>query len=308
MAKHKKPKPQMAAGKKNETSKRPAHEIKPRILTNGYVAIKECRIGLMMYNINDLIGGRGLDLYGEAKWADLELLGQILHPGDVVVDAGANIGNHTVFYGKKVGPSGVVFALEPQRIVFEILCANLALNGLSNVIPMQVGAGDQAGMIRLPLTNPTVAQNFGAVNIEGHASGEPLRIIQIDELELQRWNLIKVDVEGMEIKVLRGAERTIRKCRPFLFVENNDMKGAPDTVQALFDLGYKCWWQIAPHYNPNNYLHNPINVWENFAPDSNMLCLPEENKMAMNDFEPVIDLEDNWVAALKRRGLIINGF
>ena len=278
--------------------------VKPRLLANGFAAVKECRLGLMMYNVNDLIGGRGLDLYGEAKWSDLELLGQLLCAGDVVIDVGANIGNHTVFYAKKVSPGGVVYALEPQRITFEFLCANLVLNSLTNVIPMQVGVGETEGQLIVPMADPNVIQNFGAVKIEGHTIGDLVKIITLDTLELQRCNLIKIDVEGMEFQVLQGAEKTIRTCRPFLFVENNELEGSPKTVQKLFDLGYKCWWQIAPHYNPNNYFHNKENVWANVMPDSNMLCVPEENNLNVTGFEPVINPSDNWVEALRRRGLI----
>jgi FkbM family methyltransferase len=288
----------------NPIVKLPAHQVNPRLLANGFAAVKECRLGLMMYNVNDLIGGRGLELYGEAKWSDLELLGQLLRDGDVVVDVGANIGNHTVFYAKKVSPGGVVYALEPQRITFEFLCANLVLNGLTNVVPMQVGAGEAEGQLIVAVTDPNVVQNFGALKIEGHTSGDLVKIITLDTLELRRCNLIKIDVEGMELQVLQGAEKTIRTCRPFLFVENNDLEGSPKTVQKLLDLGYKCWWQIAPHYNPNNYFHNKENVWANVMPDSNMLCVPEENNLNVSGFEPVINPSDNWGSALRRRGLI----
>lgn len=277
---------------------------RPRLLQSGFTAIKECRIGTMMYNINDMIGGRGLDLYGEAKWADVELLGQILQPGDVAVDVGANIGNHTVFYAKKVSPGGFVFAFEPQRITFEILCANLVLNSLVNVMPLHAGAGASEGTIRVPILDPNASQNFGAVSIEGHTNGDHVRVMPVDALELSRCKLIKVDVEGMELKVLQGAEKTIKNCRPFLFVENNDKEGAPDTVQKILDLGYNCWWKIAPHYNPENYFGNQENIWANLLPEANMVCIPSENTIKVNGLEPVTGPNDTWVEALRRQGLI----
>ncbi len=138
-----------------------------------------------------------MDLYGEAKWSDLELLGQLLQAGDVVVDVGANIGNHTVFYAKKVSPRRVVYALEPQRITFEFLCANLVLNGLTNVIPMQVGAGEVGGQLTVPLADPNIMQNFGAVNTEGNSSGDLVNVIPLDALELKRCNLIKINEKGV---------------------------------------------------------------------------------------------------------------
>ena len=282
----------------------PQNTLHSRMLVNNYVAIKQCRHGLFMYNLNDLFVGRGMDIYGEWCEAELDCLGQILKSGDVVVDVGANIGTHTVFFSQKVSPGGLVYAFEPQRITFEFLCANLALNGLLNVIPLQNGASDLPGEIVVPILNPAIAQNFAALKIEGHAAGDFVKVQPLDTLGLKRCNLIKIDVEGMELKVLKGAEKTIRDCRPLLFVENNDRNGDPELVQALFDLGYNCWWHIAPYYNPNNFFHNAENVWENIVPEANMICVPKESALNVNGFEPVASVSDTWVQAVTRLGLI----
>jgi FkbM family methyltransferase len=282
-------------------SRTPLH---PRLLMNGYVSIKQCRHGLFMYNLNDLFVGRGMDIYGEWCEAELACLGQILKSGDVVIDVGANIGTHTVFFSKKVAAEGMVYAFEPQRITFEFLCANLALNGLLNVVPLQNGAGDQLGEIIVPVLNPSIAQNFAALKIEGHAAGDLVKVLPLDALELKRCNLIKIDVEGMELKVLQGAEKTIRDHRPLLFVENNNREGAPELVQTLFDMGYKCWWHIAAYYNPDNFFHNKENVWANFVPESNMICVPKESNLNVTGFETVISATDTWVQALNRLGLV----
>lgn len=275
-------------------------KIPARLTTNGYTAIKQCRDGMMIYNINDLFVGRSLDLYGEWCAEELIILDKILRPGDVVIDVGANIGSHTVFFGRKVEPSGVVYAIEPQRLTFEFLCANLAINGLVNTIPLQVGAGEKEEQIMIPVLNPESPQNFAALSIEGHTQGEPVKIITIDSLNLQRCNLIKIDVEGMELQVLSGAVQTIKTCRPFLFVENNTKEGAPQTVQAIFELGYTCWWHIAPYYNPDNFFHNRENIFANFVPESNMICVPQELNLNVTGFEPVVGIEDNWVQAVMR--------
>ncbi len=278
--------------------------LHPRLLENGYISIKQCRHGLFMYNLNDLFVGRGMDIYGEWCEAELDCLGQILKSGDVVVDVGANIGTHTVFFSRKVSPGGVVYAFEPQRLTFEFLCANLALNSLLNVVPMQNGAGDLPGEIIVPILNPSVAQNFAALKIEGHDAGDVVKVQPLDSLELKRCNLIKIDVEGMELKVLRGAEKTIKDCRPLLFVENNNREGAPELVQTIFDLGYNCWWHIAPYYSPNNFFHNTENVWENFVPEANMICVPRESALNVTGFEPVAGIADTWVQVVNRLGQI----
>ncbi len=279
-------------------------KLPPSLLTNGYVSIKQCRHGLFMYNLNDLFVGKAMDIYGEWSEAELACLGQILKSGDVVIDVGANIGTHTVFFSKKVCPGGMVYSFEPQRITFEFLCANVALNGLVNVTPIQAGAGDRAFETIIPVLDPSITQNFGNLNIEGHSAGEKIRVLPLDALELQRCNLIKIDTEGMELKVLHGAEKTIQNCRPFLFVENNAREGAPEMVQMLFDLNYTCWWQIASYYNPGNFFKNEENGWANFAPEANMICAPEEINLNATGFEPVTHSTDTWVQAISRMGQI----
>ncbi len=271
-----------------------------RIVENGYVAIKNCRDGLMMYNLNDLFISRSLDVYGEWCYAETALLGQLLKSGDVVLDVGANIGTHTVFFGKKVSPGGLVYAFEPQRVTFEFLCSNIVLNGLVNVIPLQKGASDQPGEVNIPILNPAIAQNFGGMHIEGHENGDKVSIIPLDDLNLERCNLIKIDVEGMELKVLQGAKKTIQKCHPFLFIENNGREGAPDLVKAISDMNYSCWWQIATYFNPDNYFKNPENIWPNIAPEANMICASNEINFNINGFEKVISPEDSWIQAIGR--------
>ena len=104
-----------------------------RPINRGNNRLKTCRHGEMIFNVHDQHIGRSLDLYGEWAESELELLGLFIKPGDLVVDVGANIGTHTVFFAQRAGAAGQVYALEPQRIVFQSLCANLALNGLLNV-------------------------------------------------------------------------------------------------------------------------------------------------------------------------------
>jgi FkbM family methyltransferase len=287
-----------------KTIVQPPTPVHPRLLVNGYVSIKQCRHGLFMYNLNDMYVSRAMDIYGEWSESELACLGQMLKSGDVVIDVGANIGTHSVFFSKKTAPGGMVFALEPQRITFEFLCANIALNGLLNVIPMQVGAGDRPGEIIVPVLDPSIVQNFAALNIEGHSAGDLIKVIPLDALELKRCNLIKIDVEGMELKVLNGAEKTIRNCRPFLFVENHNPQGSPELLQRLSEFGYNCWWQIASYYNPDNFFHNKEKVWANASPEANMICAPKEFNLNVSGFEPVISAADTFLQAIARMSLI----
>lgn len=275
----------------------------PRLLTNGYVAVKQCRHGLMMYNLNDVCVGQSLDTYGEFFEHELSTLGQILRAGDVVVDVGANIGTHTLFFTQKVAPGGFVFAIEPQRITYEFLCANLALNRVVNAVPLRMAAGRVHGNIHVPVLDPNHENNFAALNVNGHSIGDIVEVKPLDDLQLQRCNLIKVDVEGMEFDVICGAEKTIRACRPFLFIENNSREGSPQTVQALVDLGYTCYWHIEATYNPANFFQSPKIGVSNYH-EANMLCIPKEFNLNVTGFQPVADPNDTSIKALIRLGVL----
>src|SRR5436309_7187120 len=120
----------------------------------GFNRLKKCRHGRMLYNIHDQYIGRSLDLYGEFSEGEVELFQQIVKPGDVVIDVGANIGAHTLWFAKTVGNGGGVVAFEPQRLIFQTLCANLALNNVMNVMAFWQAVGEAPGVIVVPIFDP----------------------------------------------------------------------------------------------------------------------------------------------------------
>lgn len=274
-----------------------------RILTNGYSAIKKCRHGIFAYNINDAFVGKSLDLYGEWAEAEMNVLESLIHEGDVVLDVGAYIGTHTVFFAKKVGPNGFVIAIEPQRLSFNLLCANIALNNYANVRLINSFASDKRKVIKVPVLDPNSIQNFGGIRIGKQKQGEPLETVMIDSFELPKCNLIKVDVEEAEIQVLEGAKLTIKKCRPILYIENNVLGLSTDIITKLSELNYKCFWHIYPMFNPKNYFANKTNVFASFEPEANMLCFPAESKINLPGLWEVKGINDNWQKALKRKGI-----
>ena len=275
----------------------------PRVLESGHVAVKQCRHGLFAYNVNDRYIGRSLDVYGEWAELELDLLFQVLKPGDIVLDVGANIGTHTVALAKKVGETGVVVAFEPQRLTFQLLCGNVALNALTNVLCQNVVVSDAAGSMIIPALDPTVEWNFGAVKSEGHKEGERVPAVPIDDLQLARCNLIKIDVEGAEAQVLAGARATIKARRPVLFVENNSEEGSEPILRMLDELGYSCWWHIPHYFNPNNFFGSAERLFENYY-EANVLCFPKEARVNAQGMWPVEGLDDSFTKALRRHGIL----
>ena len=85
------------------------------LLDNGHIRLKQCRYGAMLYLVTDQYIGQSLDRYGEFSEGEVELFRQIVQPGATILEIGANLGIHSVFFAKALGPSGTLHAFEPQR-------------------------------------------------------------------------------------------------------------------------------------------------------------------------------------------------
>lgn len=220
----------------------------------------ESRHGSFIVQDNDHYVGRSLALYGEYSEGEWALLRQLVKPGDIVIEAGANIGGHTVPLAKQVGDQGRVYAFEPQRLIHHMLAGNLALNGIENTFALAVALGDRAGQVRIPLLHYGADENFGGVSVSGEA-GEPVAMGTIDALRLDRLDLLKADVEGAELLVLKGAEATLRKTWPVLYIENDRRDQSPALLAHLASLGYETWWHLPPLFNPDNHARKAENVF-----------------------------------------------
>lgn len=247
---------------------------------------KACRYGQMLYNKNDMYIGRSLDLYGEYCEGEVELFRQIVRPGQVVVEAGANIGTHTVFLAQQCGPTGGVIAFEPQRVVFQTLCANLALNSVTNTICLQQALGAEPGTILVPMLNFLREENFGGLALGSYHEGEPVPVVTLDGLNIERCHFIKVDVEGMELQVLQGGAGLIQRTLPALYVENDRKDKSAELVRYLDRLEYNMYWHITTYFNPNNFFRNSENVFGQTVA-FNMLCLHKSRPQNLQGFERV---------------------
>lgn len=242
------------------------------------------RHGHFYYNVNDQYIGRSLHLYGEWSEAEVHLFGQIVRPGDVVLEAGANIGSHTVALSRLAGPTGRVHAFEPQAQVHQLLCANLVANGCQNAWTYQCAVGAQDGSVEMADVNFDAPNNFGAVSL--HLQGFPTRpvpIRTIDTLGLSRLDFLKADIEGFEPQMLAGAVETLQRCRPIVFIESvNPHTG--DCSEALRDhftaLGYQCWHYITPLFNPHNHAGWPHDEFKDIW-SFDMLCVPSGRGVAI---------------------------
>lgn len=245
----------------------------PPVDDSGMNLLLECRHGRMLCNRHDMYVGRSLLTYGEFSELESVVLRQLVRPGDTVVEVGANIGAHTVALAKLAGPAGRLVAVEPQRVVHQMLCANLALNDITWVRCLHAAAGAAPGEIRVPHIDYRQTSNFGGVALGAYTEGEPVPVLTVDALQLPELHLLKIDVEGMELDVLRGAAQTLVRCRPAVYVENDREDRSAALVAWLDAAGYAMYWHVTPLFNPDNYFGIADNVFGDLV-SRNMLCFP----------------------------------
>lgn len=248
--------------------------------------LKESRHGKMLYNIHDVYIGRSFDIYGEFSQLEVVLFEQMVVAGDIVIDVGANIGAHTLYFAKAVGPTGAVLAFEPQRIVFQTLCANMALNSVTNVHCFQQGLAEKPGSLNTVPVSYGSQNNFGGLALGNYAGGEVVEVGRLDRFNLPRCKLLKVDVEGMELQVLKGATGLIEKHKPILYVENDRPQNSDALIAFIDSLGYRMYWHRPGLFNPDNFLHNPNNVFGNIV-SLNLLCLHGSMQQKVDGMQPV---------------------
>jgi len=173
---------------------------------------------------------------------------QYIKPGDTVIDVGANIGAYTVSMAKAVGETGRVFAFEPNLAAY--VCLEINCRDLPQATLFNEGLSDVESFAGIEQE-----KNAGASHIISCSNGT-VKMITLDDINLPRCDFIKMDVEGYEPFVIRGAMKTLKKFRPKMFVELNDGPLArygftkQDILKPLFDVGYILKF-IDPRHNLN---------------------------------------------------------
>lgn len=202
-----------------------------------------------------------------------------LPEGGTVLDIGANVGAHTIPFAHAVGPTGRVVAFEPQRQLAYMLSGTVALCGTWQVKVQQCALGKDDGSVHIPPLDYSGQNNFGALEVGKHTEGEHVVRLPLDVMatDCDRVDFIKIDVEGMELDVLLGAEQIIATHRPVLAIEADRDPQVPSLLLWLKRHDYRAWW----HRPPLGVLFpNTISI--------NLLALPREKTELP---EPVGDVE-----------------
>lgn len=174
------------------------------------------------------------------------------HFGDgvVAVDCGANIGVHSLEWARLMRGWGSVIAIEAQERLFYALAGNITLQNCLNTRAIWAAIADQPGELSFPEPDYTKQGSFGSFELRARVGGEfigqpvdyskptvTVRQLALDSLGLDRLDLLKLDVEGMEAEALKGAQETIARCKPILFIET--IKSDKEAISStLRDAGY----------------------------------------------------------------------
>jgi FkbM family methyltransferase len=188
------------------------------------------------------IFGAGFQLLNKASYdpEEVALLVSLLdlrrkHYGDgvVAVDCGANLGVHTIEWAKHMTGWGVVLAFEAQERIYYALAGNVAINNCFNARVIHAAVTGEPGTMKMPKPDYLTHSSFGSLELRKRDTTEfigqaidyseekmvEVRTVSLDSFNFFRLDLLKIDVEGMELEVLAGAAKCIAANRPILLVE-----------------------------------------------------------------------------------------
>ncbi|MBO7537542.1 MAG: FkbM family methyltransferase [Alphaproteobacteria bacterium] len=166
----------------------------------------------------------------------------------VILDIGANIGNHSVYWAVKTDAKRI-YSFEPVKDFFKILQKNVEINNLTNKIKiLNIGLSDKK-------INGTISSydrtNIGETHVKQDPNGN-LLLDKLDNIKIEEDTIdfVKIDVEGHELEVLQGARETLLKYKPTIFVESFPDK-KPKVHEYLTNLGYR----LEKSFVGNNYIY-----------------------------------------------------
>jgi FkbM family methyltransferase len=244
-----------------------------------------CRHGSLTYPSADTVIGTSLSKYGE--WAELEIafLSRFIGPTSVVLDIGAYIGTHTLPFARLAAQ---VYAFEPQPVICAFLQQNVRANGLLNVTVINAAAGNGTERPWVPHVSFGKPGNFGALSLvkgtttDESAEGAAVETISIDSLGLSSCQLIKIDVEGMELAVLEGATQTLDRCRPIVFSECLSIESGWACLRFMSSIGYVALLRLTPAHNPRNVAREAHDIF-NGAKEAALVYVPADHGTVLSE-------------------------
>lgn len=225
---------------------------------------------------------RAIYTRGSYEAGTLWAFSQLLRPGDVFVDVGANIGLMSIHAARLVGDSGAVFSFEPMPDIFAQFQANIGLNAARHVRAFNLALGSEPG--ELPIfAHPEINRGSSSLLTAGTPATHIVAVSTLDSFAASHIKrsirMIKVDVEGWELEVLRGGVDTLSgDAAPILCVECSELHGlSGGTLQDMFSEitssnQYNCFMLEKGKEFPSPFV--PITRVEQLPKHDNLFCFP----------------------------------
>lgn len=250
------------------------------------------KYGKILFNKHDIYIGKSLFVYGEYSEAEIDFFKKVLVPGNTAIEIGTNIGSHTVALSKIVGNKGKVLAFEPQQVIFQTLCSNIALNNIQNTLTFPVALGEKNQDIHLPIVDYSNPNNFGGISLKEQKQSNT-QIVEQKKLDdyikyVHNVDFIKIDVEGMENSVLKGGKKLIQKFKPVMYIENDRIEKSKELIETLWDYGYDLIWHYPKFYNPKNFYEVKNNVFGDLT-SFNMVCIHKNSDIKYDKTKVITD-------------------
>lgn len=228
------------------------------------------------------------------KWTPL------LHGPQYILDVGANIGNHTVFWATTL-PIKRIISFEPFPDNYKLLCKNVEQNRLSCVKTMNVAVGEKSGTVEVKEFDP---ENYGGTSFQytdGAENTEQMaQVCTLDEiipqLGIPRVDFIKIDTEGFEFSVLKGMQRIIDRDKPVLWIEISK-----ETAADVYDMLDKKGYTLVEISGANTLFIQDNKMNQEPIPISRLL---EENMTLLskvNTYYSNYEKSKEWLAAKDRK-------
>jgi FkbM family methyltransferase len=177
-------------------------------------------------------------------------------------------------------------AFESQRIAFQTLCANVALNNHANVFTYQKAFGSVQGAVIVAPVEYQPPGNLAGAALEKCRQGEEVPLVTVDGLKLTHCNFIKIDMKGIGPDVILGDQNTLARLKPFLYVINDGPAGWQELTRNIDAQGYRMFWDRPSYFNPNNYLENRENVFGQMV-SLNIFCVHRDVAANIEGMAPV---------------------
>ncbi|WP_072572769.1 FkbM family methyltransferase [Granulibacter bethesdensis] len=210
-----------------------------------------------------------LETYGEWAENEIRFLNSFIREGDTVIDVGAFIGTHVLAFSHAAGTHGHVIGIEAQEQSFKLLCNNVLDNNAANVRLENAIAGEENQVRLIHDIDISHDASFGSTSLledfssAGNTAPNMIEVreITLDSLHLATCRLVKIDAEGMEHIVLKGATDLLSRLQPVIYAECNATDSGLKTLHLLKKHGYQTFAHVVPAFNPENFFGAPNDIF-----------------------------------------------